>query len=320
MTKTIVENKNSIDLTVPNRILNEISKVVIDKHEIQEMLLIALLSEGHLLIEGLPGTAKTLVAKTFAQVIGGQFRRIQFTPDMLPADVTGFNLYTPDGKSRLIEGPIFANVVLSDELNRTTPRTQAALIEAMQEKQVTIEGETRLLPKPFMVIASQLALGSEGTYPLTEVQADRFMFRVWSDYLKPEHEQQVLSKLNYIEQPNIQTVVSQTEILELQRQVKQVHVSEKIQDYVVSLVTRARRDPDVAAGPSTRASIALYKGARSIAYLEGRDYVIPDDVKKLVRPTLIHRLRLKPEAEMENLTAEKVVDRILKDVPVPKID
>ena len=184
---------NIKDITgIPGRILDEVSKVVIGKDEIKEMLLVALLSEGHVLIEGLPGTAKTLLAKTFSSVIGGEFKRIQFTPDMLPADVTGFNLYTPDGKSRFLQGPLFANVVLSDELNRTTPRTQAALIEAMQERQVTIEGKTHVLPRPFMIIASQLPYGSEGTYPLTEVQADRFMLRVWSDYLSKEDEKNKL--------------------------------------------------------------------------------------------------------------------------------
>jgi MoxR-like ATPase len=317
MIKTIEEISN---LDIPNKILKEISKVVIDKQEIQEMLLVALLSEGHILIEGLPGTAKTLLAKTFAQVIGGQFKRIQFTPDMLPADVTGFYLYTPDGKSRLIEGPLFANIVLTDELNRTTPRTQAALIEAMQEKQVTIEGETRLLPKPFMVIASQLPYGSEGTYPLTEVQADRFMFRVWSDYLSKEYEEQVLLKLDYIEQPDIKPVVSLNEIFELQQTAKKVYVSQKIRDYIISLVTHSRQDPDMLTGPSTRASIALFKGSRSIAFLQGRDYVIPDDVKKLIHPVFTHRLRVKPEAEMEDATPNTIIERLTKEVPVPKID
>jgi MoxR-like ATPase len=308
------------NLNLPNKILNEISKIIIDKREIQEMLLVALLSEGHLLIEGLPGTAKTLLAKTFAQVISGQFKRIQFTPDMLPADVTGFYLYTPDGKSRLIEGPIFANVVLADELNRTTPRTQAALIEAMQEKQATIEGETRYLPKPFMVIASQLPHGSEGTYPLTEVQADRFMFRVWSDHLTRENEEQVLSKIDYIEQPNIESVVTIQEIMELQQTIKKVHVSDKIRSYIISLIIKAREDPDALTGPSTRASIALFKGSRSLAYLQGRDYVIPDDVKKLIKPVFSHRLKVKPEAEMEDVTSDTIIERFTKEVPVPKID
>jgi MoxR-like ATPase len=318
MIRTILEEKPNQE--IPNLILNEISKVIIDKQEIQEMLLIALLSEGHLLIEGLPGTAKTLLAKTFAQVIGGDFKRIQFTPDMLPADVTGFYLYTPNGKSRLIEGPISANVVLADELNRTTPRTQAALIEAMQEKQVTIEGETRLLPKPFMVIASQLPYGSEGTYPLTEVQADRFMYRVWSDYLDKECEEQVLSRIDYIEQPDIKPVACLNHVIELQQAVKKVHVSDKIKQYIVSLIIQARKDPDVVSGPSTRASIAFYKGARTLAYLQGRDYVIPDDVKKLVNPVLAHRIYVKSEAEMEDITPNTIIERVTKETPVPKID
>jgi MoxR-like ATPase len=266
MIRTILEEKPTQE--IPNRILNEISKVIIDKQEIQEMLLIALLSEGHLLIEGLPGTAKTLLAKTFAEVIGGDFKRIQFTPDMLPADVTGFYLYTPDGKSRLIEGPISANIVLADELNRTTPRTQAALIEAMQEKQVTIEGETRMLPNPFMVIASQLPYGSEGTYPLTEVQADRFMYRVWSNYLDKEFEEQVLDRIDYIEKPDIKPVADLKDIIELRQAIKKVHVSDKIKQYIVSLIIQARKDPDAISGPSTRASIAFYKGARTLAFLQ----------------------------------------------------
>jgi MoxR-like ATPase len=313
------EEIETTDALIAKKVVNEISKVVIQKQEIQEMLLIALLSEGHLLIEGLPGTAKTLLAKTFAQAIGGQFKRIQFTPDMLPVDVTGFYIYTPDGKNRFIQGPLFANIVLSDELNRTTPRTQAALIEAMQEKQVTIEGETHQLPKPFMVIASQLPYGSEGTYPLTEVQADRFMFRAWSDYLSQEYEEQVLSKIDYIDQPDIKAVVSLSEIMTLQQLVKKVYVSEKIRAYIIALLMHVRIDPDVLTGPSTRASIALFKGARSLAFLQGRDYVIPDDVKKLIEPALTHRIRVKPEAEMEEITPKVIVER-LKEVPVPKIE
>jgi MoxR-like ATPase len=311
---------NINDITgIPGRILDEVSKVVVGKEEIKEMLLVALLSEGHVLIEGLPGTAKTLLAKTFSNVIGGEFKRIQFTPDMLPADVTGFNLYTPDGKSRFLEGPLFANVVLSDELNRTTPRTQAALIEAMQERQVTIEGKTHVLPRPFMIIASQLPYGSEGTYPLTEVQADRFMLRVWSDYLSKEDEEKVISRLDYIEEPDIKAVSSLKEITNLQSAVKKVHVSDEVREYIVSLVRFAREDPDNLSGPSTRTSVSFYKGARAFAFLHGRDYVLPDDVKKLAVPVMIHRLRIKPEAEMENVKPIHIVERVLKSVAVPKI-
>jgi MoxR-like ATPase len=304
---------------VPGRILNEVSKVVVGKNEIKEMLLIALFSEGHVLIEGLPGTAKTLLAKTFAQTIGGKFKRIQFTPDMLPADVTGFYLYTLDGTSRFISGPLFANVVLTDELNRTTPRTQAALVEAMQEKQVTIEGKTHPLPSPFIVVASQLPHGSEGTYPLTEVQADRFMFKVWSDYLSKEEEQQVVTNLDYIEEPDVKTIVTLKEITQLQREIKKVHVDQKINDYIISLVRYIRQDPDVSTGPSTRASIALFKGSRTLAFLHKRDYVIPDDTKKLAMSVFAHRIRVKPEAEMEEVTPKTVIEKTLEEVPVPKI-
>jgi len=309
---------NKVAIEIPSRILSEVSKVVVGKDETKEILLIALLSEGHALIEGLPGTAKTLLAKTFSQVIGGDFKRIQFTPDMLPADVTGFYLYTPDGKSRFVKGPLFANVVLSDELNRTTPRTQAALIEAMQEKQVTVEGITQLLPKPFMVIASQVPYGSEGTYPLTEVQADRFMFRVWSDYLNKEDEKQVINKLDYIEEPNINSVITIKDIVELQKTVKKVHVSDEVKDYMISLVQFARNDPDILSGPSTRATISLFKGSRARAFLQGRDYVIPDDVKMIAPYVLIHRIRVKPEAEIDYVTPKAVAERILQGVPVPK--
>jgi len=309
---------NKVAIEIPSRILSEVSKVVVGKDETKEILLIAFLSDGHVLIEGLPGTAKTLLAKTFSQVIGGDFKRIQFTPDMLPADVTGFYLYTPDGKSRFVKGPLFANVVLSDELNRTTPRTQAALIEAMQEKQVTVEGITQLLPKPFMVIASQVPYGSEGTYPLTEVQADRFMFRVWSDYLNKEDEKQVINKLDYIEEPNINSVITIKDIVELQKTVKKVHVSDEVKDYMISLVQFARNDPDILSGPSTRATISLFKGSRARAFLQGRDYVIPDDVKMIAPYVLIHRIRVKPEAEIDYVTPKAVAERILQGVPVPK--
>lgn len=304
---------------IPKKILDEVSKIVIGKDEIKELLLVALLSEGHILIEGFPGTAKTLVAKTFAQVIAGDFKRIQFTPDMLPADVTGFNVYSPDGRSRFVAGPVFANIVLADELNRTTPRTQAALIEAMQEKQVTIEGSTHPLSRTFMVIGSQLPYGSEGTYPLTEVQSDRFMFRVWSDYLSKQDEQKVVSTVDYIENPNIHQVVSLNELVELQESVKKVHVSNEVGAYMVEIVSQCRADPDVASGPSTRASVAFFKGSRALAFLQGRDFVLPDDVKRLALPVLSHRVNVKSEAEMEDVTPKTVIDRVLNAVPVPKI-
>jgi len=303
---------------IPGKILAEISKVVIGKGDIKELLLVALLSGGHVLIEGLTGTAKTLLAKSFAQAIGGEFKRIQFTPDMLPSDITGYYFYTPDGSSRFIKGPIFANILLTDELNRATPRTQSALLEAMQENQVTIEGRTHPVPLPFMTIASQLPYGAEGTYPLTEVQHDRFMFRIWSGYPGVEEEIEVIGKIDLIESRLIEPVATLEDIEQLKEMVKGVFVSDHIKEYIVSLVNQVRRESDILIGLSPRASISLYKGARALAFLDGRGFVIPDDVKKLAPLVMEHRTKLKPEAEMEGLTPGSVVQRALEAIPVPR--
>lgn len=301
------------------KLLNEISKVIIGKGEIEETLMVALIAGGHVLIEGLPGTAKTKLARTFAEVIGGQFKRIQFTPDMMPADVTGFYIYSPDGASRFIEGPIFAHIVLADELNRTTPRTQSALLEAMQEYQVTIEGKSYSLAKPFMVIATQVQSGGEGTYPLTNVQVDRFLLRVTSEYSSKEEEKQIISNIDIIDEPDIKTVATLDEIKELQELAKGAHVSPDIVEYTTSIVDSLRLDPDVLSGPSVRAGIALFKCSRVLALLDGRDFVIPDDIKHLALHAIEHRIRVKPEAEMDDITPRIIVERTLEKVPVPKL-
>lgn len=301
------------------KLLNEISKVIIGKGEIEETLTVALIAGGHVLIEGLPGTAKTKLARTFAEVIGGQFKRIQFTPDMMPADVTGFYIYSPDGASRFIEGPIFAHIVLADELNRTTPRTQSALLEAMQEYQVTIEGKSYSLAKPFMVIATQVQSGGEGTYPLTNVQIDRFLLRVTSEYSSKEEEKQIISNIDIIDEPDIKTVATLDEIKELQELAKGAHVSPDIVEYAASIVDSLRLDPDVLSGPSVRAGIALFKCSRVLALLDGRDFVIPDDIKHLALHAIEHRIRVKPEAEMDDITPKIIVERTLEKVPVPKL-
>jgi len=301
------------------KLLSEISKVIIGKGEIEETLMVALIAGGHVLIEGLPGTAKTKLARTFAEVIGGQFKRIQFTPDMMPADVTGFYIYSPDGASRFIEGPIFAHIVLADELNRTTPRTQSALLEAMQEYQVTIEGKSYSLAKPFMVIATQVQSGGEGTYPLTDVQIDRFLLRVTSEYSSKEEEKQIISNIDVIDEPDIKAVATLDEIKELQELAKGAHVSPDIVEYVASIVDSLRLDPDVLSGPSVRAGIALFKCSRVLALLDGRDFVIPDDIKHLALHAIEHRIRVKPEAEMDDITPKIIVERTLEKVPVPKL-
>ena len=302
------------------KIRGELSRAVFGKDEIKEALMLALVASGHVLIEGLTGTAKTKLASIFAEVIGGQFKRIQFTPDMMPADVTGFYIYSPSGDSRFIKGPIFANIVLADELNRTTPRTQSALIEAMQEYQVTIEGTTYSLEKPFMVIATQIHAGAEGTFPLTDVQMDRFLLRVISEYSSKEEEKQIIANIDEIDEPNINAVTVTDEIKELQELAKGVHVSPDIVEYTTSIIDRLRADPDVLAGPSTRSSIALYKCSRVLALLDRRDFVIPDDIKRLVYPTVEHRIRVKTEAEMDDITPRIILERALEQVPVPKLE
>ncbi|OGO30997.1 MAG: hypothetical protein A2Z29_01155 [Chloroflexi bacterium RBG_16_56_11] len=299
-------------------ILAEISRVVIGKDDIKEMLLLVLLSQGHLLIEGLPGTAKTTIARTFAQAIGGQFKRVQGTPDMLPADILGFYLYRPEGTATFMPGPIFANVLLVDELNRTTPRTQSALLEAMQEHQVTIERETHTLDRPFIVIASQIPYGGPGTSPLSEVQTDRFMLRAWSRLPSLEEEERVLKDIDIITEPRVKPVTSPEEIIGLQEEVKRVYVADGIRRYILEIIDSLRHHPEVQAGISTRAGISLLKTARSRAFIQERDFVIPDDVKGLLIPALSHRLQINPEAQMEEISPEAIIEEVAGKIAVPK--
>jgi MoxR-like ATPase len=305
---------------IVSNITAEVSKVVIGKEDVKEILLVALLSQGHVLIEGLTGTAKTTLARTFAQVIGGKFKRVQGTPDMLPADILGFYYYHPDGSSSFMPGPIFANVILADELNRTTPRTQAALIEAMQERQVTIERETHPLEQPFIVIASQLPYGSAGTNPLSEVQIDRFMFRIWSGFPNREEEDQILRDIDKISEPHISPVATPSDIIQLQQEVRKVYIADSIRHYILDSLDSLRHHQDLLLGPSPRGGIALFKGSRTLAFIQGRDFVIPDDVKRLLIPALSHRLRFSAEAEMENITPEAIINQVATKVPVPKIE
>jgi MoxR-like ATPase len=302
------------------KIMEEVSKAVIGKEEIKETLMLALIAGGHVLIEGLPGTAKTKLARSFAQAIGGQFKRIQFTPDMMPADITGFYVYSPNGDSRFVEGPIFANIVLADELNRTTPRTQSALLEAMQEYQVTIERESYSLQKPFMVIATQVQSGAEGTYSLTDVQIDRFLLRVESKYSSKSEEKQIISNIDMIDEPDINIVTTPDEIKGLQELAKEVYVSPDIVEYTATIMQYLRADPDVLSGPSIRSSIAIYRCSRVLALIDGRDFVIPDDIKHLLYLTTEHRIRIKPEAEMDDVTPAMILDRAMEQIPVPKLE
>jgi MoxR-like ATPase len=314
--RTKVENRHGI----LNSIIAEVSRVVIGKDDIKELLLVALLSQGHVLIEGLPGTAKTTIARTFARTIGGRFKRVQGTPDMLPSDILGFYLYHTDGNATFMPGPIFANVLLVDELNRTTSRTQAALLEAMQEHQVTIERETHALEQPFIVIASQIPYGGPGTSPLSEVQADRFMFRIWSDLPGMEEEDKILQDIDIITEPDISALTTPDDIINFQHEVRKVHVTESIRRYILDIINGIRNHQDVQPGPSPRASITLLTGARALAFLQERDFVIPDDVKRLLIPALSHRIQIIAEAEMEDITPESIIKEIAAEVPVPKTD
>ena len=314
---TMDQNKRG---EILDKIIAEVSKVVIGKEEIKEILLIALLCQGHVLIEGLPGTAKTTLARTFAEAIGGKFKRVQGTPDMLPADILGFYTYRPDGSSTFVPGPIFANVILADELNRTTPRTQAAFVEAMQEQQVTIERETHRLEQPFIVIATQVPYGSAGTFSLTEVQQDRFMFRTWSDFPSAKEEDQILQNIDEISEPHISSVATPADIILLQQEVRKVYVADSIRQYIIDIANSLRHHQDLLPGPSPRGSIALFEGSRALAFVQGRDFVIPDDVKRLLIPALGHRLRISAEAEMEDVTGEAIINQVAAELPVPKVE
>ncbi|MEM1525171.1 MAG: MoxR family ATPase [Nitrososphaerales archaeon] len=294
------------DYNLPKRIyenvLREVSRIVIGKNEIIKMLTIAIFSEGHVLLEGVPGVAKTLLAKAFAKSMGLRFKRIQFTPDMLPSDIIGtfvFNQKLQDFVFR--EGPIFANVILADEINRTTPKTQSALLEVMQEKQVTVEGFTKKVNDPFIVIATQNPVEHEGTYPLPEAQLDRFMFRLIMDY--PTHNEEVkILKLasSNVDFNSISTVISKDDVLNAQSVVKRnIYVDSDIMHYITSIVENTRNHKQVILGGSPRASIHLLNASKALAAIYGRDYVIPDDVKELAFHVLNHRILLKPELLIE---------------------
>jgi MoxR-like ATPase len=296
-----------------------VEKVIIGKrHEVQ-MTLIALLCEGHLLIEDVPGVGKTMLARSIAKSIGCSFRRIQFTPDMLPSDVTGvsvFNQKTLEFEFR--PGPVMAQIVLADEINRATPKTQSALLEAMEERQITVDGSTYLMESPFLVLATQNPIEYEGTFPLPEAQIDRFMMRVSLGYPMASDEMKILeSQRQRHPIQDIGQVVSAEELVASQAAVRDVYVDNLIREYIVELANASRHHPDVYLGVSPRGSLALYKTSRAYAALQGRDYVIPDDVKALLEATFAHRLIISPSARIKNVEARAVVEDIAGSVPVP---
>ena len=301
------------------RFVSEVSQSVVGRAEIVKLLLVSLLSQCHILLEGSPGLGKTTLAKAFAQTIGGEFKRIQMTPDTLPADILGTYVFDQKNATfKLRRGPIFGNVILVDELNRATPKAQSALLEAMQERQVSFEGETTRLNGPFIVIATQIQFGSAGTYPLSEVQSDRFAFSVQMEYPTPSEEFDIISRIDVIERRTCMQVLSLDEILSSIEEVKEVFVSLAVKNYIVSLSNFMRNSSALNTPPSTRASIALHKGARALAFLDGRDHVIPDDVKFLVPYVFQHRVLLTPESIAEDVSVKQLLDSMLNQVPVPK--
>jgi MoxR-like ATPase len=304
------------------KILAEVERAVVGKREALELVLLGILADGHVLIEDFPGLAKTLIARSFARVTGLNFQRIQFTPDLMPADVTGASIYNQQASDfEFRPGPIFANLLLGDEINRAPPKTQAALLEAMQERQVTIEGTTHVLEPPFLVLATQNPIEYEGTYPLPEAQVDRFILRMGVGYPSREDEWQVLERRleRGQEEVELSPVVDRETLLQMQQAVEQVHVEESLGYYVVDLVVATRSAPGVQVGSSPRGSLALLKLARCRAALSGRDYATPDDVKSVAVPALGHRLSLKPELWVERLRSDDIVRGILDEVPTPPV-
>jgi MoxR-like ATPase len=295
------------------------SRVVVGKLDSLELLLVALLGEGHVLLEDVPGLGKTLMAKALAKSIGGTFKRVQFTPDLLPSDVTGYNIYNQQtGQFQLQSGPVMANVLLADEINRTIPRTQSSLLESMEERQVTIDGQTVPLPVPFMVIATQNPIELEGTYPLPEAQLDRFLLKLRLGYPARGEEVAILERFQAADPlSEVLSVTSAAELFELQRARRSIGISAALREYIVDLVRATRSHGAVRYGASPRGGLALMRAGQALAALRGRSYVLPDDVKLLVRPVLSHRVVLSDAERLRGTTVEQVIDELVATTPVP---
>jgi MoxR-like ATPase len=305
------------------RVLRELERAVVGKRDSLELVLLGVLADGHVLIEDFPGLAKTLIARSFAQVTSMRFTRVQFTPDLMPGDVTGSSIF--DQRRSDFEfrpGPIFTNLLLADEINRAPPKTQAALLEAMQERQVTIEGTTRALERPFLVLATQNPIEYEGTYPLPEAQLDRFLLRLRVGYPEREDEWRILERRleRATDDVALEAVVDRETLVEMQRAVEDVHVAESLGYYIVDLVAATRVSPRLQVGASPRGALALLKLARCRAALHGRDFATPDDVKEVAVPALAHRLTLKPELWVQRISADEVVRETLEQVPTPSAE
>ena len=304
---------------IAERIASSVGQVIMGKDNEVRLTILGLLCRGHVLLEDIPGVGKTMMAKSLSRAVGCTFSRIQFTPDMLPSDITGVSIYNP--KTREFEfrpGPIMAQIVLADEINRATPKTQSALLEAMEEGQMTVDGVTYRLSNPFLIMATQNPIEYEGTFPLPEAQLDRFLIRIQMGYPQPEDELRILTAQQY-QHPlqNLQQVITLQELLAVQQSIKDVYVAKEVKQYIVNLITASRRHPDVYLGSSPRGSLALFRTAQARAAMTGRDYVIPDDVKALAEVTLAHRIIVGPAARIKNITSRTIVHDMLQTTPVP---
>ncbi len=301
------------------RIRENIQKVIVGKDDILDLTLAAVLCEGHVLLEDVPGTGKTTLARALAASLGCTFRRIQFTPDLLPSDVTGLNWFNQ--KAQAFEyrpGPVMNQVILADEINRATPRTQSALLEAMQERQVTVDGVTRPLPRPFLVLATQNPVELEGTFPLPEAQVDRFLLKVAVGYPSEAEENAILERFRVDDPlPELQAVTGAEEVTRMQAERRQVRVEESVRGYIVQVARATRQHPEIELGASPRATLALYQASQAWAAIRGRDYVLPDDVKRMAPPVLTHRLMLSPQAQLRGRQPEELVAGVVETVPVP---
>ena len=311
--------------TVFEKIKQEAQKIIVGQEELFQLVVVSLFSGGHVLLEGVPGTAKTLMAKTLAMVVSGKFSRVQFTPDLMPSDIVGTSVYDlTTNQFNLKHGPVFTNVLLADEINRSPAKTQSALLECMEERQVSIDGVRHELPLPFIVLATQNPIEYEGTYPLPEAQLDRFLFKLRVDYPGPEVETQILVNYHHgfnatrLDAVGVESVIDSASLQECQEMIQTVTVENSIFSYIVNLAEASRKSNELVLGGSPRASIALLLASKTYAALQGRDYILPDDVKCLAPHVYRHRILLKPDAEIEGLTPDDVIDRLLAEVEIPR--